>query len=439
MKKGRSAKGSADDSSATTPTTTTTTTGGRLALVGAHLLELAPPRLRRGVLLVEGDHIAAITDAAPAGWPTLDCSGLVVTPGFVDAHVRLGEELVAALPGRTDGRPATHLARLGDGAFRVDRALDHAALARAARALGAAALAAGTTTLFVQVSAPSAIEGSLDVVTDALEASGVRAAVTYATAERPDSAAPRDEARAALRELDRFLARLTKNPRPRTAGLVGAHAAHLLSTEIAEALAEIAARRELGTHLRVAEAPHDAERDGLPTVAWLEARGLVRPGSVLASGAHLDGGDVARLVHSGAYVAHTPRADLRTADAPARAARLGERLVLGTAGESPDVRLEAHLAAIVNQAPRLAAAALDRGRALASWTFGRDFALGAGAAADLVALRWPDSPSLEVLAALPPEAQAAAAAELLHRAAVVHVLVDGALVHTTAPATSTSG
>lgn len=410
-----------------TKKTTAPPSSGRLALVGAHLLELAPPRLRRGAVLVEGDHIAAVADAAPAGWPTLDCTGLVVTPGFVDAHVRLGEELVAAL-GRPDGRAPSHLARLTDGPFRVDRALDHAALARAARALGAAALAAGTTTLFVQVSAPSAIEGALDVVADALEATGVRAALSYATAERPDAAAPRDEARAALRETDRFLARLTKSPRRRTAGLVGAHAAHLLSTEIAEALAEIAARREAATHLRAGEAALDAERDGLPTVAWLEARGLVRAGSILASGAHLDGGDVARLLHSGAYVAHTPRADLRAADPPARAARFGDRLVLGTAGESPDLRLEAHLAALANHAPRLAAAALDRGRALASYTFGRDFALGPGAAADLVALRWPASPSLEALVPLAPDALAGAAAELLHRADVVHVLVDGALV-----------
>jgi cytosine/adenosine deaminase-related metal-dependent hydrolase len=400
----------------------------RLALTGGLLLELAPARLRRGAILVENDRIAAISDDAPSGWPTLDCAGLVLMPGLVDAHVRLGEDLIATLPARSDGRAPTHLGRLAEGAFRVDRAFDHAALARTARSLGAAALAAGTTTIFVQVSAPSAIEGALDVVADALEATGIRAAVAYATAERPDAAAPRDEARAAVRETDRFLARLTKNPRPRIAGLVGAHAAHLLSAEIAEALADVAARREVATHLRAGEASVDSERDGIPTVAWLEARGLLRAGSILASGAHLEGGDAARLLQSGAYVAHTPRSDLRDGDAPLRPARFGDRLVLGTGGETPDLRWEAHLAALVSGAPRLAAAALDRGRALAAWTFGRDFALGVGAVADLIALRWPESPSIESIAALPADAQAAAVSELLHRAEVAHVLVDGNVV-----------
>ena len=109
-----------------------------------------------------------------------------------------------------------------------------------------------------------------------------------------------DEARAGVRENDRFLERVRREPPRLVRAMVGAHAAFTLSDDTAEALADVARRHRAGVHIHVAEDAVDARKDGGSTVAWLRARGLLDERSLLAHCVHVDDADVARIRDAGA-------------------------------------------------------------------------------------------------------------------------------------------
>ena len=87
------------------------------------------------------------------------------------------------------------------------------------------AILAGTTTVIDHHASPSLIDGSLDVIADALEEVGLRGVLCYETTDR-GGPGRRD---AGLRENERFLEASASRRLAR--GLVGGHAGFTLSDE----------------------------------------------------------------------------------------------------------------------------------------------------------------------------------------------------------------
>jgi putative selenium metabolism protein SsnA len=367
-----------------------------LALHDATLVELDPPRVRQATLTVAEGRIAAILEPSapsPPGAERIDCAGALVMPGFVCAHTHLYSALARGMPPPRDppGNFTQILERIW---WKLDRALDEDMVRLSALVGAVEALKAGTTTLVDHHASPRALDGSLDLVGHAIETVGLRGVLCYETSDRGGS----DEARAGVRENDRFLGKLQRAPRPLLRGLVGAHAAFTLSDGTAEALADVAARYHSGVHVHVAEDAVDARKDGLPVARWLAERGLLTPRSLLAHCVHLDDDEAARVVAAGARVVHNPRSNANNAVGYARPARFADRLLLGTDGIGADMRAEA-LAAFLGAREHGDALevvrALERNRALAAYEFGLSFALEPGAAADLIVLDYPSPTPLE--------------------------------------------
>jgi putative selenium metabolism protein SsnA len=357
---------------------------GPLALVGATIAELSPPRVRRGTIVVENGLITSLVDAPPAGATVIDCAGLTVMPGFACAHTHLYSALARGMPAPRE-RPTNFSQILERVWWKLDRALDAETLELSALVGALEAARAGTTTLVDHHASPSFIDGSLDVVADALRQVGLRGVLCYEVSDRGGA----DEARAGVRENDRFLAKRAASPSPLLRGLVGAHAAFTLSDATAEQLADVAIRHQVGVHIHVAEDAVDARKHGLPVTTWLDQRGLLGPKALLAHCVHLTEEDVAQVRASGARIVHNPRSNANNAVGYARPSRFGDQLLLGTDGIGADMRAEAHaafLAAAEHRDGLDALAALERSRAYAGWHFGHGVALEPGAPADLVAL-----------------------------------------------------
>ena len=292
-------------------------------------------------------------------------------PGFVCAHTHLYSSLARGMPAPKEA-PRNFVEILERVWWRLDRALDAEAVEISALVGTIEAAKAGCTTLVDHHASPgrggSAVDGSLDLVAAAVAEVGLRAVVCYEVTDRNGAA----EAIAGVRENERFLERVRREPPRLVRAMVGAHAAFTLSDETAEAIADVARRHRAGVHIHVAEDAVDARKGGRSTVAWLHERGLLDARSLLAHCVHVDEADVARIIDAGAFVVHNARSNANNAVGYARPSRFGDRLLLGTDGIGGDMRAEAQFAffaAREHRDPLVPGATLARNREFAARLF----------------------------------------------------------------------
>jgi putative selenium metabolism protein SsnA len=396
---------------------------------GTIVRSLEPPRVERADVVIDADRIAAPGEAIPSGASRIDCSGCLVVPGNVCAHTHLYSALARGMPYRLEP-PPTFVDILRRIWWRVDRALDERSIRASALVGGIEALLAGTTTLVDHHASPAAIDGSLDVIADALAELGIRSVLCYETSDRDG----RPRARAGLAENRRFAAAVAAGRRPLARAMIGAHASFTLSQATLEACADAARDTGAGLHVHVAEDEADEAdsvgRFGRRVVDRLAAAGALDGRSLLAHGVHLDAAEVALVRSAGATIAHNARSNMNNAVGRAPLALLGERVALGTDGIGADLFEEARAAYLrlreddVTTAPGWALRRLAEGARVAAEAFGEPLLgrIEPGAPADIVVL--------DHRAATPLEEATLAAHWLfgLSSAAVRDVLVGGELV-----------
>jgi putative selenium metabolism protein SsnA len=293
---------------------------------------LDPPHVVHEDLLVRGGRVAEVGPAAadPAA-EILDCAGCLVVPGNVCAHHHLYSALARGMPYSLEP-PRNFVEILQRVWWRLDRALDEDSNRASALAGGADALLAGTTTIVDHHASPNAIEGSLDVVADALESLGARSVLCYEVTDRDGP----ERAAAGVEENRRFL----KEARETVRGMVGAHASFTLSEDTLGWCVEAARDGETGIHVHVAEdAADEADslaRFGVPVVERLFRAGAIDERSLLAHCIHLEEDELEVVRDSSATAVHNPRSNMNNAVGHAPVGSFS-RLALGTDGIGGDM------------------------------------------------------------------------------------------------------
>jgi len=368
-------------------------------LTGATVVtSLDPLFVSHGDLVVGDD--GRIASAAGSGEPRRDCSGCVVMPGNVCAHTHLYSALARGMPYALEP-PRNFLQILQRIWWRLDRALDEESV-RASALVGAMeALLSGTTTVVDHHASPNAIDGSLDVIADALQSLGLRSVLCYETTDRDGP----ERALAGIHENRRFLARVCDERPPLARGLVGAHASFTLDNETLAACAGAAAEFSVGLHVHAAEDGVD-ERDAVARSGVRVAERLYRAGALdeltlLAHGVHLDEHEAAIVGRANATVAHNARSNMNNSVGRARLDLLGGgRVALGTDGIGSDMFEESRAAFFRLREDDLGAGAgwplapLAESARVAARSFGEPLlgTLEPGAPADLVVLDY-DAPT----------------------------------------------
>jgi len=317
--------------------------GERLALCGGTVLSaVSGGDLVAADVVIEGDRVVAI-GTAPDGVPRRDCSGTLIIPGNVCAHTHLYSALARGMPFAL-ASPANFTELLQRVWWRLDRALDEDTVRLSALAGGLDALLCGTTTLVDHHASPNAIDGSLDVMADALESLGLRSVLCYEVTDR-DGPEP---ARAGVAENERFLKTVGSGGRPLTRGLMGAHASFTLSDETLAACVAGANQAGAGLHIHVAEDDAD-QRDAqarwaVRVVERLQRAGVVTEQALLAHCVQVDDAEIAILAGSGATVVHNARSNMNNAVGRSPVTRFGDRVALGTDGIDGDMFAESRAA-----------------------------------------------------------------------------------------------
>ncbi len=312
-------------------------TNGRLITWGE------PNQILEGqaVLLSEG-RIAEIGPQADliAGHPAverLDAGGQFLMPGNICAHTHFYGAFSRgmAIPGEA---PADFPAILNKLWWPLDKSLGPEDIRYSALVCLIDAIRHGTTTLIDHHASPHAIEGSLDILAEAVEQAGVRAVLCYEVTDRDGP----DKARAGIAENVRFLRRCQAGEVAggRVAAMFGIHASLTASDGTLDACAK-AVPAGAGFHLHVAEHEVDESdslaKSGMRIVGRLAKHDILGPRTIVAHAVHVDAGEIARLAETRTWVSHQPRSNMNNgvgvADVETMLAA-GIRVALGNDGFS---------------------------------------------------------------------------------------------------------
>lgn len=267
----------------------------------------------------------------------LDARGQYVMPGNICAHTHFYGAYARglAIPGSAPKDFPEILEKLW---WPLDRALDADSVRASADVMLLDAIKHGTTTLIDHHASPNAIEGSLDMISDAVDQSGLRAVLCYEVTDRNGM----QGAETGIKENLRFIQRSMsgKVADGRVAGMFGLHASLTLSETSLEKCRSLAPDG-IGFHIHVAE--HEADeydslaKSGLRVVDRLHKHGILGPRSIVAHAVHVDTQEVNLLLESGTWVTHQPRSNMNNGVGVAQVEsllRLGVPVCLGTDGFS---------------------------------------------------------------------------------------------------------
>lgn len=265
----------------------------------------------------------------------LDAGDQYVMPGNICAHTHFYGAYARglAIPGNAPKDFPEILEKLW---WPLDLSLDEKAVQYSALVMLIDAIKHGTTTLFDHHASPNAIEGSLDVIANAVDESGLRAVLCYEVTDRNGG----EGSRAGIRENTRFLNSDIVKQNSRIAGTFGLHASLTLTDETLRACRE-AVSNEVGYHIHVAE--HEADeydslaKSGQRVVDRLHGMGILGPRTIVAHAIHIDAGEASLLAESNTWVTHQPRSNMNNGVGAASVEslmRIGIPVCIGTDGFS---------------------------------------------------------------------------------------------------------
>ena len=278
-----------------------------------------------GAIYVEGDTIADIgaTAALAAKYPTaqrLDAGGKLVLPGAVCGHTHFYGAFARGMA--IPGRPATNFVEILERLWwKLDRALLWDDVRYSALVCLVDAIRHGTTTLVDHHASPNVIDGSLDLIADAVKETGLRASLCYEVTDRNGEAG----AQAGIAENVRFIQRCQREADPQLGASFGLHAALTLSNKTLEACAAAAGslppargdERGVGFHIHVAEGIADQEESlrlyNMRVVERLQKFGILGPNTIAVHCVHLDSYEKDILRETETLVTHQPRSNMNNA------------------------------------------------------------------------------------------------------------------------------
>jgi putative selenium metabolism protein SsnA len=289
-------------------------------------------------VLIEGDRIAAVGPSAalerehPAQ-ERLDARGQYLMPGSICAHTHFYGAFARgmAIPGDPPKDFPDILERLW---WKLDKSLTYDDVRYSALVCLVDAVKHGTTTLIDHHASPNAIDGSLDVIAEAVEQAGLRACLCYEVTDRDGP----ERAQAGIRENQRFIQSRISDPPALVAGTFGLHASLTLSDATLEACR---AAHAGGFHIHVAE--HEADeydslkKSGRRVVDRLDRFGILGDKTITAHCVHIDYREAELLRATETWVTHQPRSNMNNAVGAAEVdalLRAGVKVCLGNDGFS---------------------------------------------------------------------------------------------------------
>jgi putative selenium metabolism protein SsnA len=283
----------------------------------------------------------------------LDAGGQYIMPGNICAHTHFYGAFSRglAIPGAAPKDFPEILHKLW---WPLDRSLTEQDVRFSALVMLVEAIRHGCTTLIDHHASPNTIPGSLDVIAEAVDQSGLRAVLCYEVTDRDGE----ERAKAGIQENVRFIKRCRSEriADGRVAATFGLHASLTLSEATLDACRQ-AAPDETGFHIHVAEHPIDEydslAKSGKRVVDRLYAHGILGERTIVAHAVHVDAREINLLAETGTWVTHQPRSNMNNGVGVSDVEslmRAGVKVGLGTDGFSSTMWTEWKTAYLLQKA-----------------------------------------------------------------------------------------
>lgn len=243
----------------------------------------------------------------------LDAHGQLVMPGNICAHTHFYGAFSRgmAIPGDP---PADFQAILTQLWWKLDKALDMEGVRYSALVCLVDAIKHGTTTLLDHHASPNAIQGSLDVIAEAVQLSGCRASLCYEVTDRDGDGKTLE----GILENQRFIRRIQSRhfDDQLLRAHFGLHASITLSDRTMERSREVCPGG-VGFHVHAAEGMVDQEdslkKYGKRVVERFAEFDMLQPSSIMVHGVHLNDTEIDLLAQTKAWLTHQPRSNMNNA------------------------------------------------------------------------------------------------------------------------------
>jgi len=352
-----------------------------LVLQHARILTMdARRRIMDGDVVVTGDRIQAVGrpgGQAQAGVKNIDCTGLVIIPGLIQAHTHLCQTLFRGLA--DDLRLEDWLAKR---IWPLEAAHTPDSIYWSAM-LGAAELLLGGTTAVLDMETVRHTGAAFE----ALEAIGLRATVGKCLMDAPSAPAGlQEDTGKALDEAAMLCEKWHGAVRGRLRYCFAPRFAPSCTGPLLRAVSDLAERHGAMIHTHAAETPAELEmvqrETGQDELSYLDSVGISGPRAALAHCVWVDGDGMQRLARQQTNVVHCPSSNLKLGSGLAPIPEMlaaGCKVAIGADGAPCNNRLDAftemRLAALV-QKPRLGPDAMPAAQVLELATLGGARALG---------------------------------------------------------------
>src|SRR5437867_3926803 len=294
----------------------------------------------RGDLLIRDERLAEIDEKIGSDADeTIDASGGVVLPGFVQTHIHLCQTIFR---GAADDLSLIDL--LKKRVWPMEAAHTKESIRASAR-LGIAELIKGGTTCALTMETVRHTEEVLRVVDE----SGFRATVGKCMMDKGDDVprALHEETAASIRESVALIEQWHGRGGGRIRCCFAPRFAVSCTRELLSEVSELARKHQVMIHTHASENKSECEiverESGLRNVAYLDSLGISGAHVVLAHCIHLDDAEMGTLARTRTNVAHCPSSNLKLGSGIARVSEmltLGISVSLGADGAACNNRLD---------------------------------------------------------------------------------------------------
>ena len=242
-----------------------------------------------------------------------DVKGKVIMPGMINTHMHFYSTFARGMDLKTDIPPSNFEEILEKLWWRLDSTLNSEDIYYSTLYALVESIRSGTTTIFDHHASYGYIENSLDIISEAVIKTKLRASLSYEVSDRHGS----QKTEEAIKENERFINRSESLNSDFITPAIGLHASFTLSDETLREVAELAESTNTPTHFHAAEGKvdqTDSKKRGYKNlVDRFDQLNILKEDSLAIHGVHLSEEEYEILANNGVFLIHNPESNMNNA------------------------------------------------------------------------------------------------------------------------------